>query len=92
VSLVWQQTIEYKALKAPQDFCYWIQFPGLDISNPTFHVYKGLPTDLSCTAIQSGTMVIIGEYATLTAAQAACQTDAFPPGSVFLQVPPLMQV
>jgi len=86
--LAWQQVLSWKALKTAQEQCYWIEYPGLNVLAPSYHTYRGLPTDSSCTAVKSGTLTVLGDYPTLAAAQSACQTDAYPPGSYFKQPPP----
>jgi hypothetical protein len=64
------------------DFYYYIDYPGADATQPSFRAYKWLPNDASGMSPPpppdyTGT-VLIGVYASLGVAQAACQSDAYP--------------
>lgn len=88
--LVWMMPLRYIAPLSAGSWYYYVDYPGRDATQPSFIAYKWVPTDASGQnppppPAYTGA-VIIGVYASLGAAQAACQTDAYP-GSAPLIAP-----
>lgn len=80
--LIWIQPLRYMAPLSAGSWYYYVDFPGADATQPSFAAYKWVPNDSSGQnppppPAYTGA-VIIGVYASLAAAQSACQQDAYP--------------
>lgn len=74
--------MRYMAPLSAGSFYYYVDYPGTDATQPAFIAYKWVPADASGQnpppppAYTGAT--VIGTYASLAAAQSACQNDAYP--------------
>lgn len=80
--LIWVRPVRYMAPLSAGSWYYYVDYPGPDGTQPAYRAYKWVPSDASGMnppppPAYTGA-VIIGDYASLGAAQAACQTDAYP--------------
>lgn len=80
--LIWIRPVRYMAPVSAGSWYYYVDFPGPDATQPAFIAYKWIPNDASGMGpppppAYTGA-VIIGTYASLQAAQNACQQDAYP--------------
>lgn len=76
--------MRYIAPLSAGSWYYYVDYPGPDATQPSYWAYKWIPSDASGSnpppppAYTGAVLIGPGNFATLGAAQAACQQDAYP--------------